>query len=48
MQETRSITIMVTEDLYKKLKVYVAMNDTTLKKYLADLIKADLEKQKQA
>ena len=48
MEEKRSITIMVTEDLYKKLKVHVAVNDTTLKKYLADLIKADLEKHKSA
>jgi predicted DNA binding CopG/RHH family protein len=44
----KQIAVMVSEELYKKVKVHVAVTGTTLKKYIADLIVADLEKQKQA
>ena len=44
----KQIAVMVSEELYKKVKVHVAITGNTLKKYIADLIVADLEKQKQA
>lgn len=44
MEKEKTITIRVDEELHKKIKVKIANEGVTLKDYLVDLIKKDLEK----
>lgn len=39
----RNLSIRVDEELFRKIKVKIAMDDKTLKEYLLDLILKDLE-----
>lgn len=42
----KAINFKVDEELYKQIKVKVATEGKTLKDYIIDLIRKDLEKQK--
>jgi len=42
----KAINFKVDDELYKKIKVKVALEGKTIKGYVIDLIKADLEKNK--
>lgn len=41
---TKNLTVNMDEQLYKKVKVYCAINDIKIKDYIIELIKKDLEK----
>lgn len=40
----KTITLRVDTELHKKIKIRIAKKEITLKKYIEDLIKEDLEK----
>lgn len=42
----KTINFKVDEDFYKKIKVKIAKEGKTLKQYITELIKLDLEKTK--
>ena len=44
--ESKAINFKVNEDFYKEIKVRVALKGGTLKDYVIELIKKDLEKSK--
>lgn len=43
----KTITIRVEEELYKQIKVEVAMRGISLKEYILTLVKQDLDSKKQ-
>ena len=42
----KTVSFKVDEDFYKQIKVKIALEGTTLKDYIIELVKADLEKDK--
>ena len=42
----RNIVLRVDPDFHRQIKLHVTMNDTTLQDYIVELIKKDLEKNK--
>ena len=44
IQKQKNVHITLSPDSHKKLRVLVALKDTTIKAYLKDLVEADLEK----
>ena len=45
-QMTKSITIRVTPDFHKSIKVYLADKGMTIQKYIEELVTKDMEKNK--
>ncbi len=43
----KRITVCLEDDIYKKAKIKAVMEDKTLLKYIAELVRKDLQKEKE-
>lgn len=46
-EKMKRITVCLEDDIYKKAKIKAVMEDKTLLKYIAELVRKDLQKEKE-